>query len=111
MFRKKDVLACDSYESCPLFEDYYLWAKMLVQGYLFANLPKVLVDTEADSDYFRRRGGIAYARNELRLVRKLRQIGFLTPMEASIFILSRLPMRLTPVLMRQHMYKAFLRKT
>ena len=111
MFRKNDVLACDSYESCPLFEDYYLWAKMLAQGCLLANLPEVLVETEVDSDYFRRRGGVAYVRNELRLVRKLRQIGFLSPMEANIFILSRLPIRLVPVLIRQHLYRAFLRTT
>ena len=111
MFRKSDVLACDSYESCPSFEDYYLWAKMLTQGYLLANLPKILVETEVDSNYFRRRGGMTYVRNEFRLVRKLRQIGFLSPMEASIFLLSRFPIRLAPVLIRQHLYRAFLRTT
>jgi glycosyltransferase involved in cell wall biosynthesis len=109
MFRKNDVLACNSYEFCPLFEDYYLWAKMLTQGYLFSNLPEALVETDIDSDYFRRRGGVTYVRNELRLVRELRQIGFLSPSEASVFILSRLPIRLLPVFLRQYMYKSFLR--
>ena len=109
MFRKSDVLACNNYESCPLFEDYYLWAKMLHQGYRLSNLPEVLVETEIDSDYFRRRGGITYVRNEIRLVRELRQIGFLSPMEATQFILSRLPMRLAPLFIRQYLYKSFLR--
>ena len=109
MFRKNDVLACNSYEFCPLFEDYYLWAKMLTQGYLLSNLPEVLVETEIGPDYFRRRGGVTYVRNELRLVRKLRQIGFLSPMEAGIFILSRLPVRLVPISCRQYMYRTFLR--
>ena len=109
MFRKTDVLACNSYEFCPLFEDYYLWAKMLAQGYLLSNLPEVLVETDVDSDYFRRRGGVTYLRNELRLVRKLRKIGFLSPMEAGVFILSRLPLRLAPVLLRQYIYRTYLR--
>ena len=109
MFRKIDVLACNSYEFCPLFEDYYLWAKMLAQGYLLSNLPEVLVETDVDSDYFRRRGGVTYLRNELRLVRKLRHIGFLSPMEAGVFILSRLPLRLAPVLLRQYIYRTYLR--
>jgi hypothetical protein len=110
MFRKTDVLACNSYEFCPLFEDYYLWAKMLINGYVLSNLPEVLVETEVGSDYFRRRGGITYVRNELRLVRELRKIGFLSPIEASAFILSRLPMRCAPVLLRQHIYRTLLRK-
>ncbi|SVE50620.1 uncharacterized protein METZ01_LOCUS503474, partial [marine metagenome] len=56
-----------------------------------------------------RRGGITYVRNEIRLVRELRQIGFLSPMEATQFILSRLPMRLAPLFIRQYLYKSFLR--
>ena len=109
MFRKNDVLACNSYEFCPLFEDYYLWAKMLTQGYLLSNLPEVLVETEISPDYFGRRGGVTYVRNELRLVRKLRRIGFLSPMEAGIFILSRFPVRLVPIIFRQYIYRIFLR--
>ena len=109
MFRKTDVLACNSYEFCPLFEDYYLWAKMLINGYVLSNLPEVLVETEVDSDYFRRRGGVTYVRNELRLVRELRKIGFLSPIEASAFILSRLSIRCAPVFLRQHIYRILLR--
>jgi glycosyltransferase involved in cell wall biosynthesis len=111
MFRKTHVLACNSYESCPMFEDYYLWAKMLEHGYLLSNLPEVLVETEIDSDYFRRRGGVPYVKNELHLIRKLMHINFLSPMEAGIFFLPRLPMRLTPASIRQYLYRTFLRNT
>jgi glycosyltransferase involved in cell wall biosynthesis len=109
MFRKSDVLACNSYESCPLFEDYYLWVKMLTKGYLLSNLPEVLVETEVNSDYFRRRGGVTYVQHELRLLQELRKIGFLSPAETIVFILTRLPMRLAPIYLRQCIYKAFLR--
>jgi glycosyltransferase involved in cell wall biosynthesis len=110
MFRKSHVLACGSYESCPLFEDYYLWTKMLLEGYCLSNLSEVLVETEVDSGYFARRGGLTYIKNELELLGKLRRIGFLSPFEASTFILSRLPMRLLPNVGRQYLYKALLRK-
>ena len=109
MFRKSVVIDSGNYQNCPFFEDYYLWAKILTKGYLLSNLPEVLVETEVSSDYFRRRGGVTYVRNELHLVQELRKIGFLSPIEASIFMLTRLPVRLVPVALRQHLYRTFLR--
>ena len=109
MFRKTHILNCNNYEPCPLFEDYYLWAKMLMQGYILSNLPEVLVETEVDSAYFSRRGGVAYVKNEIRLVRNLRKIGFLSPVEVGVFMLSRIPMRLAPLFIRQYLYRTFLR--
>ena len=75
MFRRSHVLACGSYESCDLFEDYYLWVKLLTRGYYLRNLPEVLVETDVDSEYFRRRGGLTYIKNECNLIRKLAKIG------------------------------------
>jgi glycosyltransferase involved in cell wall biosynthesis len=110
MFRKSHILACGSYESCPLFEDYFLWAKLLTRGYVLRNLPEIFVETDVDSEYFRRRGGLAYIKNELNLIRKLEQIGFLNHFEACIFFLSRSPIRFTPVALRETLYRALLRK-
>ena len=109
MFRKFHVLDCGSYESCTLFEDYLLWTKMLTRGYLFHNLPEVLVETEVDTSYFQRRGGFGYLNNEIRLLQKLRQTGFLSLRESGIFAICRLPMRISPVPVRQYLYKTFLR--
>ena len=81
-----------------------------MHGYHVANLPQVLVETEIDSDYFARRGGTGYVRKELHLLEKLRQIGFLSSFDTGIFVLSRLPMRLLPLVARRRLYKAFLRK-
>ena len=77
MFRKSHVLASGNYESCPLFEDYLLWVKMLVGRYHLSNLPKVLVETEIDTNYFARRGGLQNIRQEINLLSKLYKIGFL----------------------------------
>jgi hypothetical protein len=110
MFRKSHVLASGNYEPCLLFEDYFLWARMMTQGYFIANLPHVLVETEIDSNYFARRGGIPYVIKELHLLKKLRQIDFLSSIDMSIFILTRLPVRLLPLIVRRYLYRAFLRK-
>ena len=37
MFRKQAVLKAGGYLPFPLFEDYYLWARMLTQGFCFHN--------------------------------------------------------------------------
>jgi glycosyltransferase involved in cell wall biosynthesis len=109
MFRKSHVLASGNYESCPLFEDYFLWAKMLTQGYILSNLPEVLVETEVDLDYFQRRGGLTYVKNELNLAQKLRKIEFLSFFETTFFLLSRIPVRLAPVFIRKYLYRILLR--
>lgn len=111
MFRKSHVLGSGNYEPCLLFEDYFLWARMLMKGYHLANLPCVLVETDVNPGYFSRRGGIAYVRKELYLLQKLRNIGFLSLVDTGTFILSRLPIRLLPLAVRQRLYKAFLRNT
>ena len=111
MFRKSHALSCGNYKPCLLFEDYFLWARMLMLGYQLANLPQVLVETQVGPQYFSRRGGIAYVRNELNLLKHLKAIGFLSSIDASIFILSRIPVRLLPLNIRQRLYKLFLRKT
>ena len=110
MFRKSHVLKCGSYQPCLLFEDYFLWARMLMAGLQIANLPKVLVETQVDLEYFARRGGITYWRHELELLNKLRSIGFLSRIDAGVFIVSRLPMRLSPTTLRKYFYRRLLRK-
>jgi glycosyltransferase involved in cell wall biosynthesis len=109
MFRKSHVLESGNYEPCQLFEDYFLWARMLVHGYHLANLPQVLAETKVDAEYFSRRGGTKYVRKELRLLEKLGEIGFFSFLDTSIFILSRLPIRLMPTGTRRRLYKLFLR--
>ena len=109
MFRKSHVLGSGNYESCLLFEDYFLWARMLMKNYHLANLPQVLAETDVNCEYFSRRGGIAYVRKELYLLEKLRKIGFLSLVDTVIFIFSRLPMRLLPLKARWHLYKTILR--
>ena len=110
MFRKTDVLSSGGYEKCDLFEDYYLWVKMIIHGYRLANLPDILVETDVNPDYFRRRGGLDYIRYEIQLAEKLRRLEFFTRLDKYRFIVSRLPLRLSPWRLRRRIYELLLRK-
>jgi len=111
MFKKSHVLAAGNYADCLLFEDYFLWARMLMSGFILANLPSVLVETKVDKLYFVRRGGIGYVKKELVFVQKLKTIGFLSTLDTIFFIASRLLLRVSPLRVRQMFYKGFLRKS
>lgn len=67
MFKKSAVLSSGNYdETYHLFEDYYLWVRMLMAGYKGANLEETLVYMRVDSNTMLRRGGASYAKDMLR---------------------------------------------
>lgn len=60
MFKKSDVIEAGNYIELHLVEDYYLWCRMLIKGYKFANLPDILVYARTSEDMYQRRGGYRY---------------------------------------------------
>lgn len=66
MFRKKAVLAAGGYQHFPLFEDYYLWVRMLMNGAKFYNIQESLLYFRSSPDMFKRRGGLKYVGTEVR---------------------------------------------
>ena len=67
MFRKKAVIQSGGYrETFHLFEDYYLWVRMLMSGYRAENIEDILLDMRTSADMFLRRGGKKYANDMLR---------------------------------------------
>ncbi len=111
MFRKKDVIDSGNYKPFPLLEDYHLFARMLVGGYLLANLPQAFVQARADDQYFERRGGLSYFRQEILLTKVFRHIGFHTWSDSLRFLLIRAPFRLLPKSIRRRLYVTVLRST
>ena len=57
MFRKSAVLAAGGYRHFPLFEDYYLWIRMLMNGAKFYNIQESLLYFRFSPEMFKRRGG------------------------------------------------------
>ena len=67
MFRKAAVEAVGGYsEAYPLFEDYYLWIRMLQNGAIGYNLKESVLYMRTPADLYMRRGGKVYCRNMLR---------------------------------------------
>lgn len=60
MFKKQDVLDAGNYVEMHLVEDYYLWCRMMIKGYKFANMPDVLVYAQTSEEMYQRRGGYKY---------------------------------------------------
>lgn len=67
MFKKSAVERAGGYqEKYHLFEDYYLWIRMLQNGCNAQNLPDVLLYMRTPTDMYLRRGGAVYAKAMLR---------------------------------------------
>ncbi len=69
MFRKEAVEAAGGYLDWYCEEDYYLWLRMLEKGFLFENVPEILVNVRAGEEMSSRRGGWKYFISEAKLQR------------------------------------------
>jgi len=109
VFRKSHVLAVGSYKDMPLFEDYYLWLRLLRKDYKIVNLDKALL-------YFRmnnmlsRRQGIGYLEKEWQFFRRIRLEGLIARKNYFLLVITRLPFRLLPKQLLGIVYTLFLRK-
>lgn len=109
MFRKTPVLQAGNYQDERYFEDYALWARMLVRGAQLDNLSEPTVWVRAGNDMIARRGGWAYARHEWRVQKKFRESGFISTPELLRNLLIRMPVRLLPASLRSWIYANKLR--
>ncbi len=110
LFRRADVLASGGYQTCPFFEDYDLWARMMMLGYRLYNMPDVLVFVRAGTEMLRRRRGMTYIRHEFNFLRKMHKIGFLSTPYFLANLLLRIPCRLLPETLLKRFYRTFLRE-
>lgn len=110
MFRKSCVEAAGGYEHFPLFEDYYLWVKMMVKDEIFHNLQESLLMFRQSSDVYRRRGGWRYALDEIKFQRAICRLGFIGTTGALKNIGIRFGVRIMPNGLRSIIYKKLLRK-
>lgn len=60
MFKKSDVLKVGNYKCWFLNEDYYLWIRMIQEGFKFQNINEPLVRMRITNETYQRRGGWKY---------------------------------------------------
>ncbi len=81
MFKKTDIISAGNYKDWFWNEDYYLWIRLALKGFIFANLPDTIVNTRVGADMYNRRGGRKYFKSEIgiqRLMLKKRMISYPT---------------------------------
>jgi glycosyltransferase involved in cell wall biosynthesis len=105
VYRRQAVQAAGGYGDLPLMEDYALFARMLRNGARAVNVAEPLIFYRVGAEAFRRRGGGALLRSELRLQREFRQQGFTTPAEYLRNVLVRGGYRLIPWWFRRAVYR------
>ena len=67
MFNRTAVSSVGGYKDWYCDEDYYLWIRLALAGYTFANIQESLVDVRVGEEMYQRRGGFKYFKSEAKL--------------------------------------------
>lgn len=112
MFKKSDVERVGGYIDWFCEEDTYLWLRMNLAGYKFANIPDYLVNVRVGKAMYQRRGGKKYFMSEAKLQKymldnKIIDFGTFTINVAKRFVVQIL----LPNKLRSRVFQKFARKT
>jgi len=110
VFRKAAVQEVGGYQTAHGFEDYHLWARVLVHGYQLHNLDQPLVLVRCGNGMQSRRGGLTYAMREAKFQFFLRKVGLISTSRLGCNLLMRTPMRIFPERVRALLYQRLLRR-
>ena len=110
MFRKDTVDSVGGYKDFYLLEDYYLWIRMLQNGYVGYNLQEPLLWMRAGNELYKRRSGLKYFKSQKALFRYMRDSGFITNSQYLTTIMTRFVSSLLPNRIRKTLFKLLLRK-
>jgi len=104
MFKKSAVLKAGGYMKMDYLEDYYLWGRLIINNAKFYNIQEVLANIRAGEVQIQRRSGIKYLTNELKLLNKFKQLGFLNTIEFIKNLVIKIPIRLLPLFLIKKVY-------
>lgn len=110
MFKKSEVILAGGYLDMHLYEDYYLWVRMLMGGSKFYNIQESLLSFRFSTETIKRRGGIKYANTEIKFFRELRRVGLINYTEYLKAIFIRVVARVIPNSFRVLLYQKILRR-
>ena len=111
MFRKSAVAEAGGYNAdYPLFEDYDLWIRMLMNNARVANIADPLLYMRSSEGMFLRRGGREYAKVMLRFHQSLRERGWTTRKDYLTGAIPHYLVCVMPQFIRKFVYRRLHRK-
>ena len=105
MYKKSAVEKAGGYKKMMWFEDYYLWARMIMNGAKFYNIQESLVHMRAGYGQLERRGGFKYALEEVAFQKELLSIGFINKKQFIKNNAIRITARILPKSFLKSIYK------
>lgn len=94
MFKKSDVQKAGGYLDWYCNEDYYLWLRMYLENYRFANIDDILVNVRVGKEMYSRRGGRRYFESEKKLQNYMLDKGIIDKSTYFVNVLKRLVVQL-----------------
>lgn len=110
VYRKDKVMEVGAYNFFNFGEDYYLFAKMLMNGCKFYNIEECLVNARAGSRMLAKRVGWNKIKQEFILFYEFRKIGYINNYQFIRNVTLKFLLRIIPNWLRSWIYKRFLRK-
>lgn len=110
LYKKSAILSIGNYRHMYMFEDYDLYARAIANGLKCYNLQEPLTYMRISEDFYKRRGGIKYAKAMVDFKKGLLRSGFLTRFEYLKTTAPHVIVCLMPNSMRNFIYRKFLRK-
>lgn len=110
MYKKKAVLDAGNYQSCPLMEDTYLWARMILNGATCKNVDESLVYARIGNGMYERRGGWKYFKKYCSGKKQVLSTGYISHVEYYETIIVQFIVSLLPRKIRGMIFKRFLHR-
>lgn len=111
MYKKSAVLESGNYRSVLLYEDYDLFARMVFEYHIkCCNIPESLYYIRTSEDFFKRRGGVKYAKTVLKFKWGQYKKGYMSLIDFGISGLGQAFVCILPNSLRKGFYMKFLRK-
>ena len=93
--KRSSLFAVGSYETVLWHEDYFLWIKMIFNGYRFYNLNQVHVHVRVDG-FNNRRSGLKYLLSEQQFAHRCVENRYWSKLNAAVYMMPRVLIRLLP---------------
>lgn len=111
MYKRKSVLKAGNYQNIPLYEDYDLFLRMVLEhGMKAYNVQDALYHIRINDAFYRRRGGLRYMNTVLKFKIKQYRKGYLGWDDLLISAGGQAVVCLLPNALRKKFYMRFLRR-